>query len=117
MRMDTRRSLRHEEGFTLVELLIVIVVLGILASVVLFAVGNARNDAESSACQTDYRVLQTAYEANVARFDEGADEAGLVANDFLREESDLYNVTAAGVITPTGVGDCPDEPDFGPAEP
>jgi prepilin-type N-terminal cleavage/methylation domain-containing protein len=116
MRTFARRSQRQEEGFTLVELLIVIVVLGILASVVLFAVGNARDDAESSACQTDYRVLQTAWEARKARFGEGTDEDGLVTDQFLRETSDLYDIGAAGDITAVN-DECTVPPDFGPAVP
>jgi prepilin-type N-terminal cleavage/methylation domain-containing protein len=116
MKMFPARAGRSEQGFTLVELLIVIVVLGILASVVLFAVGNARDDAESSACQTDYRVLQTAWEAHKARFDVGADEATLEATGFLKHESELYNISADGGIDSTN-SECTSPPDFGPASP
>ncbi|MGD9798164.1 MAG: type II secretion system protein, partial [Acidimicrobiia bacterium] len=46
-----RRARQSEEGFSLIELLIVIVVLGILSAIVLFAGGNARTDSQISACK------------------------------------------------------------------
>ena len=39
----------HQKGFTLLELLVVIAVIGILAGVVLIVVGNARNKAKDAA--------------------------------------------------------------------
>jgi general secretion pathway protein G len=52
-----------EQGFTLVELLIVIVILGILAGIVVFAVGNLTSNAKTSACGTDKAAMQTAVES------------------------------------------------------
>ena len=46
-----------EMGFTLIELLIVIAVLGILAGIVLFAVGRATSDSQASACAADRKTL------------------------------------------------------------
>ncbi len=54
---------KQDKGFTLVELLIVIVILGILATVTVFAVTGITNQGKTSACQSDRKVLQTAEEA------------------------------------------------------
>src|SRR3954465_8125710 len=52
-----------EQGFTLVELLIVIVILGILAGIVVFAVGGLTDDASKNACKTDASTFTSAYQA------------------------------------------------------
>ncbi len=56
---------RHggQGGFTLIELLIVIAILGILAGVVIFAVGGTTESARRSACSIDKASIETALEA------------------------------------------------------
>ena len=54
---------KQDKGFTLVELLIVIVILGILATVTVFAVRGITENAEDNACAVERRALETAVEA------------------------------------------------------
>jgi general secretion pathway protein G len=54
---------RPSVGFTLIELLIIIAILGILASIVVFAVSNSTQDAAAAACQSDYKTVELAQEA------------------------------------------------------
>ncbi len=59
---------KQDKGFTLVELLIVIVILGILATVTVFAVRGITDQGKTSTCKADSKTLQTAYEAYIAQY-------------------------------------------------
>ena len=48
---------RSEEGFTLIELMIVIVILGVLAGIVIFAVGGIRTRVTSRRARATSRRL------------------------------------------------------------
>jgi general secretion pathway protein G len=52
----------HDGGFTLIELMMVIVVLGILAVIVVFASQNMAASTARSACNADYKTTETAAE-------------------------------------------------------
>jgi general secretion pathway protein G len=58
-----------ERGFTLVELLVVIVILGILAAVVVFAVGGSTKQADVKACLAERSTVESAVEAFKAQTD------------------------------------------------
>ena len=49
---------KQDKGFTLVELLIVIVILGILATVTVFAVRGITDQGQTSACDADQKTLR-----------------------------------------------------------
>jgi prepilin-type N-terminal cleavage/methylation domain-containing protein len=57
----------QDKGFTLVELLIVIVILGILATVTVFAVRGITDKGQENACEVEQRTLDTAIEAYYAQ--------------------------------------------------
>jgi prepilin-type N-terminal cleavage/methylation domain-containing protein len=107
---------QQDKGFTLVELLIVIVILGILATVTVFAVTGITNKGKTSACQADVKTIQTAEEAyNANNGDAGVyvDQAGLKAAGLMHDVSPNFTVTlglgtgAASSYTITGnAGDC-----------
>ncbi len=75
-RIDFKDKNLIERGFTLVELLVVIVILGVLAAVVVFAVGGISNTSAASACKIEVRTINTANQAYYAKnnaFPTGAD--------------------------------------------
>ena len=106
--MEKKRA--GEGGFTLVELLVVIVILGILAAIVVFAVGGITDKGQSSSCKADKATLEAAEEAYFASQTVGSygTMTDLVPK-FLHETSTLHtidNTTPAGSYTITGVGAC-----------
>jgi len=59
-RPTTRPKIRPPSGFTLVELLIVVVILGILAAAVIPQFANASESAEMAALTSDLRIMREA---------------------------------------------------------
>ncbi len=58
-----RRAIDTAQGFTLVELLIVITVLGVLAAIVIFALGSITAKSAVAACNSDATTVDTAVQA------------------------------------------------------
>jgi prepilin-type N-terminal cleavage/methylation domain-containing protein len=96
---------KQDKGFTLVELLIVIVILGILATVTVFAVTGITNKGKTSACQSDAKTIQTAeeaYSANTGAYT--AVQADLVNAGLLHAPSTKYVVAlVAAQVGPPAV--------------
>lgn len=86
----------QDKGFTLVELLIVIVILGILSTVTVFAVRGITNNGKKSACAADKKTLEVAAESYMATNGAyPADVATMVSSGLLQDAS-TGNWTYAG---------------------
>jgi prepilin-type N-terminal cleavage/methylation domain-containing protein len=84
--MNTMSRLRSEEqGFTLIELMIVMIVLGILAGIVLFSVGAFDDDAESAKDDANDRICATAEAAATAKYGDAYTEAQL--DEFVEDDT------------------------------
>jgi prepilin-type N-terminal cleavage/methylation domain-containing protein len=102
----------NDNGFNLIEVLIVIVILGVLATVAVFAVRGLTGQSEAAACGSDARVLSTAAEVYLAESQVdvipasgvGDDrfEQTLVDDGFLAEVSGYYDLDTNGVVSTNG---------------
>lgn len=111
-----RRLTHRDGGYTLIELILVVLILGILTSVVVMSVSGVRTEAAESGCDADRRQLHMATEAYFAQF--GGDviaETGLTNDRYeltlvdvgvLRAASDYYDLDADGIVAPQEDSPC-----------
>lgn len=105
-----------DDGYTLIELLIVTLILGVLVTVVVFSVRGTTTNAAETGCDADRRQLQTATEAYFAEHggdvlpaigvDPDRHELGLVDEGLLRDASEFYDLGADGTLTPQAGSTC-----------
>jgi prepilin-type N-terminal cleavage/methylation domain-containing protein len=100
----TRRHRTDDDGFTLVEMLIVVIVLGILATVTVLAVRGITEKGADSTCVTDRRMLETAVDAYTAVHSGAVSEQVLVQAGFLRDTSDNFDIAPGGAVVPQPAG-------------
>jgi prepilin-type N-terminal cleavage/methylation domain-containing protein len=102
----------RDRGFTIVEILVVIVLLGVLATIVAFSVRGITERGDDSACGADARTLTQAAEVYMAQ--EGVSalpsigisanryELYLVDQGYIKQVSTKYDLAADGTLATTG---------------
>ena len=105
--MEVVETGKKDKGFTLVELLIVIVILGILATVTVFAVRGITDKGQANSCDVEKRSIETAFEAYYA--DNNSTDAANIAAlrpGYLKSDPSARwtYVPASGANGPTVVG-------------
>lgn len=91
---------RHQRGYTLAEVLIVITVIGVLAAIAIAAIGAVGDTGDRSACRTNLRQVTSAQEAHYAERNAYADVDALVAAGYLRSAPPTnHYVIAADAVT------------------
>jgi prepilin-type N-terminal cleavage/methylation domain-containing protein len=100
---------KSSQGFTLVEILIVIVIVGVLATVVVYAVAGVTDKGQTSACAAEHETIIGAEEARSAELGTYGTMAELVSTGRLRSQSILFTVAVNGAgnaYTLAGIGAC-----------
>ncbi len=86
--MKMGKYIVKQEGFTIIELLVVIVIIGILAAIALPKYGGVRNDANKAVSKSNLKSLQTAIERY--QLDNGSypsDLSTLISEGFIKKKS------------------------------
>jgi prepilin-type N-terminal cleavage/methylation domain-containing protein len=120
MSLQQIKNLKDQKGFTIVELLIVIVVIGILAAIVIVAFNGVQSRANTTAAKAaantvmkkaeQYNALASAYPQTLANFDAYAESkmsgsgVGLVATPVAAtgKTTVTYQACTAGAGSPGG---------------
>ena len=116
MKRAVLKLLGRQKGFTLVELLVVVAILGVLAAIVIPNVASFMGTGTSAARQEELRTMQTAVTAYMAENETNSlpgaiaktnDFSGTVLAPYLllslstTTTEFYYSITAAGAITQT----------------
>ena len=95
-----------ESGFTLVELLVVMLILGLLAAIAIPSFFNQRDKARDADAKEQVRTAQTAMETYATDHDGKYNSGTATAADLQAIEPVLTDVgTRLTIATPTGTGD------------
>lgn len=99
---DTLKSKAGRSAFSLIEVMIVVVVLGVLIAILLPVVGNARRSAASVECQSHLHDLSVAFEMFTSS-----------NGDFFPDEmSGAWDDLLLEFLATEEVFECPADPDF-----
>jgi len=79
--MSNKKTKKVAKGFTLIEMLVVIVVIGILSTIVLVSVSSGRRKAQATKAKTDVTELSKAFEMAAS---EGCTKLGFTSDGELK---------------------------------
>jgi len=94
--MHTRRAAEPEDGFSLVELLVVIIIIGILAAIAIPAFISQRQKATDASIKSDLRTVATAIEAQRTADGELPLTADKVIQDAVTSQGNTVDVVVTG---------------------
>lgn len=108
--LNRTKKMKNRKGFTLIELIVVIVIIGILAAILIPRLAGFTDKAEASACIATQETMETAAAAIYAENNAYPTIAELLANtEYFSEapacpSSGTYEITSNGGINCTIVG-------------
>lgn len=108
--MKLARMMKNRKGFTLVELMVVVVIIGILVAIAIPLYNSTQDNARNRACQANLRTIDGAiaqYQANDSTSTPPTSVAQLVAGGYLRHnpvcpegEVGPYTITSGRTYCP-----------------
>ena len=96
------RKMQNKKGFTLIELIVVIVIIGILAAIIVPKFGSMSDTANEAAIAADQRTLESAVAVYYAENNEYPDDvAALVTAGYINEapSSADFEIAADGTVS------------------